>query len=206
MRNTLTPCLSAAMAALMDRDPQLWKRRPMTAAMLEYAAADVTHLLQLADHLERTVRASSLEAVRRLSCVHSEWFLDPTDRQLAESPSSYRFLQRLTTLINMQRSFKGIDTYRAYFSKLQCLTLLSAIQELLAPLSTPQVRDSMELANSLLMIISALLSLCTFSQPEAPDALEECVEAHERHGSKTMVSCVQLGYQVASRCRTCNVL
>ena len=44
-------CLGVDVADMMAEDPELWQRRPLSSQLQQYAAADVSQLLSIADIL-----------------------------------------------------------------------------------------------------------------------------------------------------------
>ena len=56
----------------MAKDPQLWQRRPLPSQLLQYAAADVSHLLTLAEILSTKLGEAGQAAVFALSQIYSQ--------------------------------------------------------------------------------------------------------------------------------------
>ena len=77
------------MKQAMKDDPSIWQRRPLSKAMLRYAAEDVSQLLLLADKLSCELGAAELRILPKLSKAYAQWYWDAADRDGAQ-PDSYR--------------------------------------------------------------------------------------------------------------------
>lgn len=77
------------MTRAMKVDPSIWRKRPLSAAMLRYAAEDVSQLLLLADKLSCELGAAELRILPKLSNANAQWYWDAADRDGAQ-PDSYR--------------------------------------------------------------------------------------------------------------------
>ena len=64
----------------MQRNPKLWKKRPLSQELIDYAVGDVSHLLSLADKLTVELGKSQLLLLARLSQKYSQWFWLTADR------------------------------------------------------------------------------------------------------------------------------
>ena len=64
--------LIAAITSLMADDPQLWQRRPLSSQLQQYAAADVSPLLSLADILASKLGEVGQSTVIALSQTSSQ--------------------------------------------------------------------------------------------------------------------------------------
>ncbi|KAL4443459.1 hypothetical protein ABPG75_011196 [Micractinium tetrahymenae] len=72
--------LKKAMHARMDREPDLWVKRPLEPMLLQYAVADVWQLLPAKALLEADLGPAAAAQVDALCAAYSEWCLDPPDR------------------------------------------------------------------------------------------------------------------------------
>lgn len=79
----------AVMARSMKKDPSIWRRRPLSTTMLQYAAEDVSQLLLLADKLACDLGEAELRILPKLSRAYAQWNWDAADRDGAQS-DSYR--------------------------------------------------------------------------------------------------------------------
>ena len=79
----------AVMALAMKKDPSIWRRRPLSATMLQYAAEDVSQLLLLANKLSCDLGDAELRILPKLSKAYAQWKWDAADRDGAQ-PDSYR--------------------------------------------------------------------------------------------------------------------
>ena len=61
---------------MMAKDPQIWQRRPLPSQLLQYAAADVSHLLTLAEILSAKLGEVGQAAVFAISQIYSQQKLD----------------------------------------------------------------------------------------------------------------------------------
>lgn len=81
----------AAMTAEMSRDLNIWQARPMSPAMLQYTAEDVSQLLLLADKLSGDLGGAELRVLPKLSMAYAQWHWDAADRDGAQ-PDSHRYV------------------------------------------------------------------------------------------------------------------
>lgn len=84
------------MTTEMSRDSNIWQTRPMSPAMLQYAAEDVSQLLLLADKLSDDLGGAELRVLPKLSMAYAQWHWDAADRDGAQ-PDSYRYVTGYST-------------------------------------------------------------------------------------------------------------
>ena len=65
-------CHAAPVADMMANDPKLWQRHPMSSQLQQYAAADVSQLLHLADTLASKLGEVGQSTVFVLSQTNSQ--------------------------------------------------------------------------------------------------------------------------------------
>lgn len=69
---TVALCHVAAVSDMMADDPELWQRRPLSSQLQQYAAADVSQLLSLADILASKLGEVGQDTVLALSQTNSQ--------------------------------------------------------------------------------------------------------------------------------------
>lgn len=113
--------LKKVMHGRMDREPDLFERRPMEAEVMQYAVADVWQLLPAKALLEADLGPAAALRVEPLSAAYSEWGLEAGDRRCGAaapdggSGGSYAGALRLPLGRDMQLSISPPD-YRPRYS------------------------------------------------------------------------------------------
>ena len=64
----------------MRHNPKLWKKRPLSQGLINYAIGDVLPLLSLADKLTAELGKCQLQLLARLSLNYSQTFWLPVDK------------------------------------------------------------------------------------------------------------------------------
>lgn len=92
----------AAKAMTSHRNRTVWKKRPLSQVLINYAVEDVSRLLNLADELTAELGKSQLQLLARLSLNYSRLFWLPADRELSwgypDSPDPAGLIMLGTTL------------------------------------------------------------------------------------------------------------